>query len=78
MQDVSKQYKQSMNKPYRNLGYINVYIGVINSEAQKHVGADDSRNQFTYFTDAGAPFIGEAIDHIYATAEQNFSRWLMV
>lgn len=73
MQDVSKQYKQSMNKPYRNLGYINVYIGVINSEAQKHVGAADSRNQFTYYSDAGAPFIGEAIDHIYATAEQNFS-----
>lgn len=74
MQDVSKQYKQSMNSIFRNLGHINVYIGVINSEAQKHVGAADSRNRFTYFADAAAPFTGEAIDHIYATAEENFTR----
>ena len=73
MQNVSKQYKQSMNSILRNPGHINVYIGVINSEAQKHVGAADSRNRFTYFSDADAPFTGTAIDHIYATAEQDFT-----
>lgn len=69
---MSRQYKQSMNSAFRNLGYINVYIGVINSEAQKHVEAG-SQNRFTYYADVQAPFIGESIDHIYATAEQNFS-----
>lgn len=73
MQDVSKQYKQSMNSIFRNPGHINVYIGVINSEAQKHVGAADSRNRFAYFADVSSPFMGGTVDHIYATAEQNFT-----
>lgn len=74
MQQASKEYKKSMSDWYRNRGYIRATIGVINSEAQKDVEANDSRNDFTYFSDASKPFNGYEVDKVYATSEQDFSK----
>ena len=35
MQHVSKEYKTSMKQIWRNIGYIKVYLGIINEDAQK-------------------------------------------
>ena len=58
---------------WRNIGYIKVYIGVVNKEAQKRASAADSRNSFTYFSNPSKPFDAYVVDHVYATAEENFS-----
>lgn len=76
MQNTSKAFKESIRNPralgYR--GYIKVYIGIINQDAQDAVNAEDSRNQFTYFSDIKKPFEGYEASKIYATGEQDFSR----
>lgn len=74
MQHVSKAYKESMKQIWRNIGYIKVYIGIINAEAQKRATARDDRNVFTYFSDPQKPFDSHEVERIYATAEENFSR----
>lgn len=74
MQHVSKEYKTSMKQIWRNIGYIKVYLGIINEDAQKLVSAQDKRNNFTYFTDEKKPFDSYPVDHIYATAEQDFAK----
>ncbi len=74
MQNVSKKYKDSMQSPYRNRGYIRVSIGIINSNAQKNVNADYDRNEFAYFSDIKKPFNGYTVDNVYATSENNFSK----
>lgn len=74
MQQVSKAYKEAMKSPIRNRGYIRVRIGVINSQAQENVRADEQQNQFAYFSMPDKAFQGYAVDKVYATAEQNFSR----
>ena len=55
MQNVSKAYKQSMKGIGRNRGYIKATIGVINSEAQKHIEVDE-QSSLTYFSDSEKPF----------------------
>lgn len=74
MQHVSKAYKESMKQIWRNIGYIKVYIGIVNAEAQKRATAQDNRNAFTYFSDPKKPFDSYEVERIYATAEENFSR----
>lgn len=74
MQNASKAYKESMKGILRNRGYIKVYIGIINSAAQKNVEAPLSKNNFTVFSDALKPFDGYEVKQIYATSEQDFSR----
>lgn len=74
MQHVSKEYKTSMKQIWRNIGYIKVYLGIINEDAQKLVSAQDIRNNFVYFADANKPFDSYPVDHIYATAEQDFAK----
>ncbi len=74
MQSASKAYKESMKGILRNRGYIKVYIGVINSAAQKNVEAPLSKNDFTVFSDALKPFDGYEVKQIYATSEQDFSK----
>lgn len=77
MQNVSKEYKKSMRATAqtisRNRGYIRVYIGVINQQAQKGVNASDERNSFTYFSNVSKPFNAYLPDNLYATCEQKFS-----
>lgn len=74
MQQCSNNYKKSMKNMLRNRGYIRIYIGVVNSQAQKNANVSDEKNQFTYFSDVRGPFNSEAVEYIYATGEQNFSR----
>lgn len=74
MQTCSQEYKEAMKQPgFRNRGYIKVYIGVINSEAQKRANVNDERNSFTYFSNLTKPFDGYEPETLYATQEQNFS-----
>ena len=61
MQHVSKEYKTSMKQIWRNIGYIKVYLGIINEDAQKLVSAQDNRNNFVYFADANKPL---SMEHI--------------
>lgn len=74
MQNVSKDYKSSMKEIYRNRGYIRISIGVINSQAQKNISADDPNNNLTYFSDTKKIFNGYSVNNVYATAEENFSK----
>lgn len=74
MQNASKAYKESMARSHRNRGYIRVSIGVINSEAQKAVNADDPNNSFLYYSNPTSLFNGYAVDKIYATPEKDFSK----
>lgn len=72
MQNVSKNYKESMKAIGRNRGYIRATIGIINSNAQENV-ALDARTKVTYFSDTKKPFDSYTVDNVYATAEQDFS-----
>ena len=74
MQNASKEYKESMRQPNRNRGYIRVSIGVVNSDAQKNVSADDSRNNFTYYSNTKNLFNGYSVSQQYATCERDFTK----
>lgn len=75
MQQCSEEYKAAMSQlGFRNRGYIKVYIGVINSEAQKRANVNDERNSFTYFSNLTKPFDGYEPETLYATQEQDFTK----
>lgn len=74
MQNVSREYKESMNQYVRNNGYIRATIGIYNSQAQEKLQAPIDKNDFYYTADAESPFTGKSIDKVYATAEQDFAR----
>lgn len=74
MQNVSAAYKHSMKEPFRNRGYIKAKIGVINREAQKRVEAKDGRNKFTWFSNAVKPFDDYAVERLYGTSENDFTK----
>ena len=74
MQNASKEYKESMKQPYRNRGYIRVSIGVVNSEAQKNASADDSRNNFTYYSNTKNLFDGYTVTKPYGTCERDYTK----
>lgn len=75
MQACSQAYKEAMAQPgFRNNGYIKVYIGVINSEAQRRANVNDDRNSFTYFSNLTKPFDGYEPETLYATQEENFTK----
>ena len=74
MQKVSKEYKETMKKPFRNRGYIKATIGIINNDAQDNIVAPELENDFTYFSDSQKIFSGYEVEKIYATAEQEFSK----
>lgn len=73
MQLASKEYIQAMKQPFRNREYIKVTIGVVNSDAQKNAVLGEE-TELTYFADGKKAFDGYAVDKVYATAEQDFSR----
>lgn len=74
MQNVSRQYKESMRGHIRNRGYIRATIGIVNSEAQKKIQADAKRNNLLYISNLKQPFGGSVPDRIYATPEENFAK----
>lgn len=68
MQNVSKKYKESMKSLNRNRGYIKATIGLVNSRAQNEIKLDKQTKTVEYSNDI-APFDGEEVTRIYATAE---------
>lgn len=74
MQKVSKDYKESMKKPFRNRGYIKATIGIINQDAQDDINAHSELNNFTDFSDTRKIFEGYEVERVYATTEKDFSR----
>lgn len=74
MQNVSRQYKESMKKHIRNRGYIRATIGIVNSEAQKKIQIDTKKSSLLYISNFKQPFGGSVPDKIYATPEENFTK----
>lgn len=74
MQNVSRQYKESMRGIGRNRGYIKATIGIVNSKAQESAEIKAENNDLLYFSNVRAPFSGEQVERPYAMAEENFSR----
>lgn len=68
MQNVSKKYKESMKSLNRNRGYIKATIGLVNSQVQNEIKLDKQTKTVEYSNDI-APFDGEEVTRIYATAE---------
>lgn len=68
MQNVSNEYKESMKSMNRNRGYIRATIGLINSQAQNEIKLDTQTKTVAYSNNI-APFDGEEVTRIYATAE---------
>lgn len=73
MQNASAAYKMAMKNPNRNRGYIKVRIGIINKDAQKNVGARDSRNNFAWFSNTEKVFDDWAVEKLYGTSENDFT-----
>ncbi len=72
MQSVSQAYKESMKQALRERGYITVYMGVVNLEAQK--GAHVNAGEVCYLSGITQPFSGQIPEKLYATAEEDFAR----
>lgn len=68
MQNVSNKYKESMKSMNRNRGYIKATIGLVNSQAQNEIKLDN-QTKTTIYSNNIAPFDGEEVTRIYATAE---------
>lgn len=74
MQNVSREFKESIRGFNRNRGYIKATIGIVNSQAQDAVEVIPAQNDLLYFSDVRAPFHGGVVDRVYAMPEQDFSR----
>lgn len=74
MQNVSKEYKQSMRTYVRNRGYIKATIGIYNLQAQKNVQINKDKNDLLYFSNIKEPFAGSTVERVYVTPEQKFSK----
>ena len=74
MQNVSRQYKESMRGIGRNRGYIRATIGIVNSKAQENARIETTLNSLLYFSDVNSPFTGVQVERPYAMPEENFSR----
>lgn len=74
MQNVSREYKESMRGIGRNRGYIKATIGIVNSKAQENAHIDPDMNNLLYFSDIKGAFNGAIVDKIYAMPEEDFSK----
>ena len=73
MQNVSREYKESMKEYIRNRGYIRAVIGIINSQAQRKAKIDLEKNELLYISNLEQPFSGSIPERIYAMPEENFT-----
>jgi hypothetical protein len=71
MQRVSAKYKEIMDRPLRNRGYMAVSVGVVNQEAQ---ASGDFTGEYEPWSDMIAPFGNDVQDVKYVTMEQNYFR----
>ena len=74
MQNVSRQYKESMRGIYRGRGYIKATIGIVNSQAQENANIKEDINNLLYFSNPDTPFSGVQVERVYAMPEEDFSR----
>ena len=74
MQNVSRDYKESMRGRIRNRGYIGATIGIFNQEAQSMLQVNDSKLHLLYLSNKETAFAGVIPERIYATAEQDFTK----
>lgn len=74
MQNVSKEYKESMNSQIRNRAYIRAYIGIVNVEAQRDLRFDEEKNDLAFFSNELNVLNNIPVTNIYATNEENFSK----
>lgn len=74
MQNVSRDYKESMRGRIRNRGYIRATIGIFNQEAQSTLAVNSTEEPLLYLSNKETVFAGVAPERIYATAEQDFSK----
>ena len=72
MQNVSKEYKESMKSSLRERAYIMLSFGLVNQEAQAK--AKIAPGDFTYFSNTAGLFSGKSDDMIYATLEEDFTK----
>lgn len=68
MKNVSSKYKKEMQKNLRNRSYMMVTVGIISNEAQLSAKVLDGTS---YFSDDQTLFKDRAIEHTYATLEEN-------
>lgn len=68
MKNVSSKYKKEMQKKLRNRSYMMVTVGIISNEAQLSAKVLDGTS---YFSDNQTLFKDRAIEHTYATLEEN-------
>ena len=71
MQRVSAKYKEIMDRPLRNRGYMAVSVGVVNQEAQ---ASGNFTGKYEPWSDMIAPFGNDVQDVKYVTMEQNYFR----
>lgn len=69
MQNVSKEYKEIMNRMIRNRGYMSVSIGIVNQEAQSDAKFDGN---YMSWSNKTFPFKNQKIKYRYATMEENY------
>lgn len=72
MQITSQEYMQSMKMPFRGRGYIKATIGIVNSDAQRHLTVNNPKNDFAYFSNTNI-FENKKNVKLYATGESDFS-----
>lgn len=72
MQNVSKEYRESMQSALRERAYIMISFGLINQEAQAKASLGES--DLTYFSNPENIFEDRRDTITYATLEENFTR----
>jgi hypothetical protein len=71
MQNVSTDYRKSMQGLARNKSHIRVYLGIVNQTAQH--GAVIDGGGFTAFSDTTAPLGDANVEKLYATFEEKWN-----
>lgn len=74
MQQVSEAYKESMIKPFRDRGYIQVSLGIINEDAQTSAAIRGEDEDFAYFSYPQHVFSSGGATLTHATLEEGFSK----
>lgn len=72
MQNVSEEYRESMQQSLRERAYIMVSFGLINQEAQAKAKIDEG--DFTYFSNKNNIFSENTEQLTYATLEEEFTK----
>ena len=72
MQNVSNDYKNSINQIGRNRGYIKVTIGIVNTEAQNTIKVKDT-SVLTYYSNTNI-LRGDIVKNPYATCEEGWTK----